>query len=270
MIRFYPTLRGLLAVLHRLEPADAGRPSSASPTTGGCSPTRCSGRCSATPSSICSSARRSACCSSFVIAYYLDRVRFMHGFIRALYFLPFLTTAVAMAWVWRWFYQPVPIGADQRRPVAARLAAAAVPALDHQALPAVLAPAIWAGLGFQIVIFMAGLRAIPATYYEAARIDGVGELDDPARDHAAAAQADDRLPGRVLLDRLPADLRPGLQHDRPTIPAGRSTHQAAGADDLPDAPSRPSTWAMRRRRRWCCSSSCSSSRSLQLCVLRDR
>ena len=39
---------------------------------------------------------------SFVIAYYLDRVRFMHGFIRALYFLPFLTTAAAMGWVWRW------------------------------------------------------------------------------------------------------------------------------------------------------------------------
>ena len=41
------------------------------------------------------------------------------------------------------------------------------------ALPAVLAPAVWAGLGFQIIIFMAGLRAIPRTYYEAARIDGV-------------------------------------------------------------------------------------------------
>src|SRR4030095_5287617 len=47
---------------------------------------------------------------SFTIAYHLDRVRFMHGFIRALYFLPFLTTAAAMAWGWRWFYQPVPIG----------------------------------------------------------------------------------------------------------------------------------------------------------------
>jgi multiple sugar transport system permease protein len=39
----------------------------------------------------------------------------------------------------------------------------------------VLAPAIWAGLGFQVVIFMAGLRAIPSTYYEAARIDGVSD-----------------------------------------------------------------------------------------------
>jgi multiple sugar transport system permease protein len=44
-----------------------------------------------------------------------------------------------------------------------------------QALPTVLAPAIWAGLGFQIIIFLAGLRAIPATYYEAARIDGLSE-----------------------------------------------------------------------------------------------
>src|SRR5205809_411853 len=44
---------------------------------------------------------------AFVIAYHLDRVRFMHGLIRALYFLPFLTTAAAMAWFWRWFYQPV-------------------------------------------------------------------------------------------------------------------------------------------------------------------
>ena len=35
---------------------------------------------------------------SFVIAYHLDRVRFLHGLIRGLYFLPYLTTAAAMAW----------------------------------------------------------------------------------------------------------------------------------------------------------------------------
>ncbi len=112
---------------------------------------------------------------SFVVAYYLDRVRFMHTFIRALYFLPFLTTAAAMAWVWRWFYQPVPIGV-----INDLLAAFGIPQQPFlrstsQALPAVLAPAIWAGLGFQVIIFLAGLRAIPATYYEAARIDGLSE-----------------------------------------------------------------------------------------------
>ena len=111
---------------------------------------------------------------SFVIAYHLDRVRFAHGFLRMLYFLPFMTSAVAMAWVWRWFYQPVPTGLFNNI-----LASIGIPQIAFlnsttNALPSVLAPAVWAGLGFQIIIFMAGLRAIPVSYYEAARIDGVG------------------------------------------------------------------------------------------------
>ncbi|NKB27372.1 MAG: ABC transporter permease subunit [Rhodobacteraceae bacterium] len=111
---------------------------------------------------------------SFIIAYHLDQLRFMHGFLRMLYFLPFMTSAVAMAWVWRWFYQPVPIGLFNNF-----LASFGIPQIEFlnsttNALPAVLAPAVWAGLGFQVIIFMAGLRAIPKSYYEAARIDGVG------------------------------------------------------------------------------------------------
>lgn len=113
---------------------------------------------------------------AFTIAYHLDRVRFMHGFIRALYFLPFLTTATAMAWVWRWFYQPVPIGLINDLLSSFGFAQQPFLRSTTQALPAVLAPAIWAGLGFQVVIFLAGLRAIPTTYYEAARIDGVSDL----------------------------------------------------------------------------------------------
>lgn len=112
---------------------------------------------------------------SFFIAWHLDRVRFMHGFIRALYFLPFLTTAAAMGWVWRWFYQPLPIGA-----INGFLSSFGFPQQPFLrstslALPSILVPAIWAGLGFQIIIFLAGLRAIPQTYYEAACIDGLGE-----------------------------------------------------------------------------------------------
>lgn len=110
---------------------------------------------------------------AFVIAYQLDRVRFLHGTIRALYFLPFMTSAVAMAWVWRWFYQPVPIGLFNNFLATFGISQIAFLNSTSNALPSVLAPAIWAGLGFQIIIFMAGLRAIPKTYYEAARIDGV-------------------------------------------------------------------------------------------------
>ena len=67
---------------------------------------------------------------SFLVAYHLDRVRFGHALLRALYFVPHLTTAVAMAWVWRWLYQPVPIGVFNGLLVWAGPPAAAVPALD--------------------------------------------------------------------------------------------------------------------------------------------
>src|SRR5262249_2831572 len=82
---------------------------------------------------------------------------------------------VAMAWVWRWFYQPIPVGVING--ILGRLGLPAQPFLHSpsQALFSIMATGIWAGLGFQIIIFLAGLRAIPSTYYEAARIDGLGE-----------------------------------------------------------------------------------------------
>lgn len=112
---------------------------------------------------------------AFVIAYYLDRIRVLHGFIRALYFLPYLTTAAAMAWVWRWFYQPAPIGFINNILSSLGLPQQGFLRSVDQGLYAIMATSIWAGLGFQIIIFMAGLRAVPNTFYEAARIDGLGE-----------------------------------------------------------------------------------------------
>ncbi|MDX2103810.1 MAG: sugar ABC transporter permease [Alphaproteobacteria bacterium] len=111
---------------------------------------------------------------AFLIAYHLDRVRVGHAVIRALYFIPHITTAVAIAWVWRWFYQPVPVGLFNEVLTAVGLPQQPFLRSTTQALPAVLVPAIWSLLGFQIVIFLAGLRAIPQSYYEAAAIDGAG------------------------------------------------------------------------------------------------
>jgi multiple sugar transport system permease protein len=111
---------------------------------------------------------------AFLVAYHLDRVRFGHALLRALYFVPHVTTAVAMAWVWRWLYQPVPVGLVNGLLVSLGLPQQPFLRSTEQALYAVLAPAIWAGLGFQVVIFLAGLRAIPSEYYEAAAIDGAG------------------------------------------------------------------------------------------------
>jgi len=111
---------------------------------------------------------------AFLVAYHLDRIRFGHALLRALYFVPHITTAVAMAWVWRWLYQPVPVGVFNDLLVTLGLPQQPFLRSTEQALYAVLAPAIWAGLGFQIVIFLAGLKAIPEEYYEAAAIDGAG------------------------------------------------------------------------------------------------
>jgi multiple sugar transport system permease protein len=112
---------------------------------------------------------------AFVVAWYLDQMRFGHGLLRALYFIPHITTAVAMAWVWRWFYQPVPVGAFNDLLVSLGFAQQPFLRSTTQSLYAVLAPAIWASLGFKIVIFLAGLKAVPRHFYEAAEIDGAGK-----------------------------------------------------------------------------------------------
>jgi multiple sugar transport system permease protein len=111
---------------------------------------------------------------AFVVAFALDRIRTAQGLLRALYFLPHLTTATAMAWVWRWFYQPPPVGLFNLWLGLLGLPPQPFLRSTTQALPAVLVPAVWAALGFQVVIFMAGLKAIPRSYYEAAAIDGAG------------------------------------------------------------------------------------------------
>lgn len=109
---------------------------------------------------------------SFAIAYFLDKVTRGQGLLRALYFLPYLVSTVAVAWIWRWFYQPPPIGLFNDILGAFGIPPQPFLLSTQQALPAITAAMVWTSLGFNVVIFLAGLRAIPADYYEAARIDG--------------------------------------------------------------------------------------------------
>jgi multiple sugar transport system permease protein len=46
----------------------------------------------------------------------------------------------------------------------------------HWALPALIITALWKYVGYYMVIFIAGLQSIPNVYYEAARLDGAGQL----------------------------------------------------------------------------------------------
>jgi multiple sugar transport system permease protein len=110
---------------------------------------------------------------ALLIALGLQRVRYFAGLFRTVYFIPFVTSLVAVSWVWRWLYQP------QRGSINELLGAIGIPSQPFlqstsQALPSIVLVNVWHDLGFQIVIFLAGLQAIPEIYYEAARLDGAG------------------------------------------------------------------------------------------------
>jgi len=105
------------------------------------------------------------------IALMLNRIHRLRDLFRAVYFIPFVTSTVAVAWVWRWLYQP------QFGPINVLLTSLGLPQQPflkspHQALLSITTVAVWQGLGFVIIIFLAGLQQIPDMYYEAAKIDG--------------------------------------------------------------------------------------------------
>ena len=101
-----------------------------------------------------------------------SRIRF-RAFYRTLFFMPVLTMPVAVATIWKWLYDPTfgPINA-----VLGRLGLPQPEWLTHpqSALIAVVIVLLWSGVGYDMVIFLAGLQNIPREYYEAAQIDGAG------------------------------------------------------------------------------------------------
>ncbi|HEX7001608.1 MAG TPA: sugar ABC transporter permease [Trueperaceae bacterium] len=117
------------------------------------------------------------------IAVLLQSIAKGRGLFRAIYFAPYITPAVAVAWVWGWMYNQN-FGLFNRLIIqwwdfAERIGAEwlivqpqAFLRNPDTALYAVAAVIIWQQLGFQVVIFLAGLQGIPRSYYEAAMIDG--------------------------------------------------------------------------------------------------
>jgi len=92
---------------------------------------------------------------------------------RTVFFLPVVVTLVAAAVVWRYLYQPR-FGLLNRG-----LALLGVPPVDWLgdpawAMPAIVLMTVWKNFGFNMVIFLAGLNAIPPRLYEAASLDGAG------------------------------------------------------------------------------------------------
>ncbi|HET8655461.1 MAG TPA: sugar ABC transporter permease [Longimicrobiaceae bacterium] len=101
-------------------------------------------------------------------------VRF-RGFFRTVYFAPFVTTLVAVAIVWRYLYHP------RYGLLNYALGLFGVHPVDwlgdpHWAMPAIILLAVWKNFGYNMLIFIAGLQAIPDELYEAAALDGAGPV----------------------------------------------------------------------------------------------
>ena len=98
------------------------------------------------------------------------KIRF-RGFFRTIFFLPYITPTVAAAVVWEWiFNRNYGLFNDF-------INFFGIPSQDwvnnpSLAMPMVILFSIWKYMGFQIVIFLAGLQNISREYYDAAEIDG--------------------------------------------------------------------------------------------------
>jgi multiple sugar transport system permease protein len=93
------------------------------------------------------------------------------AFFRTALFAPVVTTVVAVAVVWRYLFNTKYGLANEL------LGVLGIHPVDwlgdpHWAMPAIILFAVWKNFGYNMIIFLAGLQAIPADLYEAARIDG--------------------------------------------------------------------------------------------------
>ena len=110
---------------------------------------------------------------ALLAALALDRSGIRVRLARTVLFLPFISSVVAIALVWQWMYQ-ADFGLINN--LLARIGITGPDWLGDPrfALVAVMLLSAWVHLGYQMVIFLAGLQGIPQVYHDAARVDGAG------------------------------------------------------------------------------------------------
>jgi multiple sugar transport system permease protein len=95
------------------------------------------------------------------------------AWIRTAYFLPVVTSTIAIALVWQWIYSP---DAGLLNQALGLVGIAPQKWLSNPtlAMPSIVAMSVWQGLGTNVIIFLAGLQAIPSELLDAASVDGAG------------------------------------------------------------------------------------------------
>jgi len=110
------------------------------------------------------------------LALLLESVRRGSGTLRLIYFLPQVTSAIAIAIVWAWLFQPR-FGLFNQFLELVGLPPVPWLVSSQTALPSLVIMAIWGSVGFTMLVFFAGLKGIPAEFVEAARIDGASTAE---------------------------------------------------------------------------------------------
>ncbi|MGC1394511.1 MAG: sugar ABC transporter permease [Coleofasciculaceae cyanobacterium] len=108
------------------------------------------------------------------ISVLLNRSFALRGLLRTAFFIPSITSLVAAGLGFRWLFQTEgPIN-----DFLSWLGFAAVPWLGSTtwAMPVIILLSSWKQLGFNMVVFLAGLQAIPQSLYEAAELDGANYI----------------------------------------------------------------------------------------------
>ncbi|MBZ9857008.1 sugar ABC transporter permease [Mesorhizobium sp. CA13] len=114
---------------------------------------------------------------SLLVAVLVHRRKRTRSLYEIIYFLPVTSTFIAMATVWQFLLHPSlgPVSAVLRWLGIGEVAFLSNPSL---ALPTLAVIGIWQLVGFNMILFLAGLSTIPKDLYEAAEIDGCGgEID---------------------------------------------------------------------------------------------
>ncbi|WP_413173093.1 carbohydrate ABC transporter permease [Anabaena azotica] len=104
------------------------------------------------------------------LAVLLNRSLALRGILRSVYFLPSIISLVAAGLGFRWLFQ-------NTGPVNGLLNFFDIPPISwlsdtFWAMPVIILFSIWKQIGFNMVVFLAGLQAIPLNHYEAAELDG--------------------------------------------------------------------------------------------------
>lgn len=109
---------------------------------------------------------------AFIVALLLNRGVWGQNALRVIYFLPVVSSTVAVALIWSWIFNS---NFGVLNALLSQLGVHDLPGWlnsSKYALPALIIVAIWQGLGYSMVLFLAGLQGISREAYEAGEIDG--------------------------------------------------------------------------------------------------